>query len=81
MSERHEMLGQRAELKPACQRLTVECEALRDSLRKLLPLHEDVSVLNADKIVTTAIALQTSLGELAGVQRKIYILSQNLGGE
>lgn len=81
MSERHEMLGQRAELKPARQRLIVECEALRDSLRKMLPVHEEVSALNADKIVVTAIALQTSLGELAGVQRKIDILTQGLGGE
>lgn len=81
MSERHEMLGQRAELKPTRQRLIVECEALRDALRKLLPVHEKVNTLDADKIVTTAIALQTSLGELAGVQRMIDALTQALGGE
>lgn len=81
MSERHEMLGQRAELKPERLRLTVECEALRDSLRKLLPVHEEIHALNADKIVTTAIALQNSLVELTGVQRRIDILTQHLGGE
>ena len=79
MSERHEMLGQRAALTPERQRLTVECEALRDTLRKALPLHEEVGALNGDKIATTAIALQNSLGELAGVNRKIDILSRELG--
>ena len=79
MSERHEMLGQRAELTGERLRLCTECEALRDALRKHLPLHEEVHSLNADKIATTAIALQTSLGELQGVQRKIDILSRNLG--
>lgn len=79
MSERHELLGQRAELTGERLRLGVECEALRDTLRKLLPLHEDVDALNADKIVTTAIALQASLIELAGVRRKIDILTQEIG--
>lgn len=79
MSERHEMLGHLAALKPNRQRLTVECEALRDTLRKSLPPYEEVDTLDADKIVITAIALQSSLGELAGIQRKIEILSRNLG--
>ncbi|CAK7024749.1 MAG: hypothetical protein DELT_02534 [Desulfovibrio sp.] len=79
MSERHEMLGQRAELTGERLRLIVECESMRDTLRRLLPTHEEVHTLNKDKIATTAIALQKSLGELQGVQRKIDILSQNLG--
>lgn len=79
MSERHEMLGQRAELTGERSRLTVECEAMRDTLRRLLPPHEEVNTLDKDKIATTAIALQNSLGELQGVERKIKILSQNLG--
>lgn len=79
MSERHEMLGQRAELTGERLRLVVECEALRDTLRQQLPQHEEVHTLNAAKIATTAVALQTSLGELSGVQRKIDILSRNLG--
>lgn len=79
MSERHEMLGQRAELNQKSILFNAECESLRDTLRGLLPVHEDVQILNADKIATTAIALQSNLGELAGVTRKIAILSRALG--
>lgn len=79
MAERHEMLGQRAELMPQRQRLRVECEALRDSLRSALPIHDEVDALNAEKILDTAIALKTSLDELAGLNRKIGILNGYLG--
>ncbi|MDR1398138.1 MAG: hypothetical protein LBJ14_10480 [Desulfarculales bacterium] len=79
MGERHEMLGQRAELMPQRQRLRVECEALRDKLRAALPVHEDVDALNGETILTAAIALQTSLAELAGMNRKIEILNRELG--
>jgi hypothetical protein len=79
MGERHEMLGQRAELYPQRQRIRVECEALRDRLRGLLPLHEEVDALDGESILHTAIALQTSLAELAGLNRKIEILNRELG--
>lgn len=79
MAERHEMLGQRAELKPRQQRLRVECEALRDRLRSALPAHEEVGALNGENILDTAIALKASLEELSGVSRKIKILESNLG--
>lgn len=79
MGERHELLGQRAELTPQRLRLTVECEALRDRLRQLLPLHEDVEALSGEQIVNTAIALHTSLMERAAIQRKIDILTGQLG--
>lgn len=79
MSERHELLGQRAELKPERQRLAVECEALRDKLRRHLPLHEEIGTLDAEAIARTAIALATSLGELTSIQRKIGILDKELG--
>jgi hypothetical protein len=79
MGERHEMLGQRAELTPKRQRLTVECEALRDKLRQALPPHVPVGELNGEAILQTAIALQTSLTELAGVVRMIGVLERELG--
>jgi hypothetical protein len=79
MRERHEMLGEHADLKPKRTRLRIECEALRDVLRTALPLHEDVDTLDGETILNTAIALQTSLAELAGVNRKITILEQQLG--
>ncbi|MDR1659321.1 MAG: hypothetical protein LBR94_03135 [Desulfovibrio sp.] len=79
MRERHEMLGERAELKPKQLRLRIECEALRDKLRTALPPHEEVDGLSGETILNTAIALQTSLDELAGLNRKITILEQQLG--
>ena len=79
MSERHELLGQRAALYPDRQRLVVECEALRDKLRRALPLHEEVCALQGEEIVNTAIALHSSLLELAGILRKIAILDAQLG--
>ena len=79
MGERHEMIGQRAEMKLQRQRLQVECEALRDKLRAILPVHEDVDALSGENILNTAIALHTSLTELAGLNRKIGILNDQLG--
>ena len=79
MRERHEMLGERAELKPKQQRLQVECEALRDRLRSVLPLHEEVDALDGQNILNTAIALANSLDELSGINKKIKILENNLG--
>ena len=76
---RHEWLGERSELKLQRQRLEVNCEAVRDSLLRLLPTHEPVLALDVEKIVNTAIALSTSVGELAGIQRKIGILEEKLG--
>lgn len=81
MRERNEMLGERSELKLTLQRLTVECEALRDKARSLLPLHVDVLELDADAHLAVAIALSHSHKELKGIQRQIDILSRNLGGE
>jgi hypothetical protein len=79
MRERNEMLGEHAELKPKRLRLRIECEALRDKLRTALPLHEEVDSLDGEAILNTSIALQTSLAELAGLNRKITILEQQLG--
>lgn len=79
MNERMEMLGQRADLKPKYQMLATECEALRDSLRMLLPVHEEVKQLNGDSIAIAAVALQKKLVELNGMKRKIDILTEQLG--
>jgi len=73
------MLGQRAELLPQRQRLRVECEALRDRLRLALPIQDDVDALDGGNILETAIALKTNLDELSGMNRKIEILSRELG--
>jgi hypothetical protein len=72
-------MGELAELKPKRQRLEVECDSLRDSLRRILPPHVPPAELDGEKIVNTAIALNTSLVELAGVLRMINVLNQQLG--
>jgi hypothetical protein len=79
MRERNEMLGEHAELKPKRLRLRIECEALRDTLRAVLPLHKEVGDLAGETILNTAIALQSNLAELAGVDRMIAILEEQLG--
>ena len=50
MSEYLEAVGRREEHKLQQARLVAECEALRDSLRRLLPLGEDVHALDREKI-------------------------------
>ena len=79
MSERLENIGLRADLRMQKTRIETEVEALRDTLRRLLPKHEDAVELNGEKILNTAIALNTSLEELKNIQRKIAILSRELG--
>ena len=79
MSERAENLGRRVELRREAARLTAECEALRDQLRRALPLVEDVDSLNRDQILNTALALNQSLLELDGVNKKIDVLNRELG--
>ena len=79
MSERAENMGRLVELDRTRKRLAAECEALRDSLRRLLPLAEDVSALDREKILTSAVALDQSLLELAGVDKKLAILNRELG--
>jgi hypothetical protein len=79
MMERHEWAGQRAELTPKWQRLNVECEALRDRLRQALPPHLPVREMDKDAILTTAVALCTSMEELAEVERTIVKLNEILG--
>ena len=79
MSERAETLGRRVELRQQRARLVAECEALRDSMRRLLPLEEEVSALEQEKILTTAVALNQSLLELAETNKKLHVLNRVLG--
>lgn len=79
MSERVEKMGRQVEYRQESKRLTTECEALCDSLRRALPLAEEMDTLDRDKILTLAVALNQSLLELAGVNRKLEILSRDLG--
>ena len=79
MSERAENMGRQVLLRQERQRLAAEGEALRDSLRRLLPLAEDVGGLDREKILCAAVALEQSLLELAVIDKKLAILSRELG--
>ncbi|HEU6436126.1 MAG TPA: hypothetical protein VE028_01585 [Nitratidesulfovibrio sp.] len=80
MSERAENLGRRVELRQQRQRLEAEVVALRDRLRRLLPVDADPTELKGEEVLQAAIALHTSLDELGGVARRIDILNRELGG-
>lgn len=79
MSERAETLGRRVELRQQRLRLVTECDALRDRLRRALPLEEEAGDLDRDAILQTALALHQSAEELAGVDKKLTVLNRVLG--
>ena len=79
MSERVENMGRHVEYRREQKRLVAECEALRDSLRRALPIVEDVSGIDREKMLSTAVALDQSLLELAGVNKKLAVLDRELG--
>lgn len=79
MSERQAMLGQRVELRQKRQRQSVNCEALRDKLRGLLPVALDVAALDRDAVLDTAAVLHSALAELEICERQMKILNRELG--
>ena len=79
MSEYLEAVGRREEHKLQQARLVAECEALRDSLRRLLPLGEDVHALDREKILQTALALDQSICELGEIKKKLNVIGEFLG--
>lgn len=79
MSERQAMMGHRVELRQKRQRQAVNCEALRDKLRGLLSLVEDVETLDEDAILDTAVVLNTEIAALRLLDRKLGILGRELG--
>ena len=79
MSERMENLGHRETLLVQRKRLVMEAESHRESLRAALPLHADIDLLDADRIMELGIALSEKLRELGGLNRKLAILNRELG--
>lgn len=79
MTERFEKMGKRAELRQERTRLEIECDALRSSLRRLLPVEEDAGELSEEKILNTAISLNQSLVELKAIEKKLNVLNDILG--
>lgn len=80
MSERREYIGEREELRLRCKRVAVEVDSHRDSLRAALPLTAEHDALDGDHIVVLALALKERLEELRGLDRKVAILTREIGG-
>ena len=79
MSEYQENIGRRVELRQQRLRLVAECEALRERLRRLLPLDADVHCLDHEAVLSAAIAFDQSALELTAVDRKLTVLDSILG--
>ena len=79
MSEKVQMLGHRSELRKQESRLQTEVSALRDKLRSLTLPHLEAHELDGEAIVDTAAALGVSLSEFKGIQRKIAVLTSEIG--
>lgn len=79
MSERINMQGERVSLnqKRGVQEATVK--ALRDKLRGLLSVILEPGELDREAILNVAYALHGELGELEGINRKLFILNRELG--
>ena len=79
MSERREHLGQREELRARKKRVAAEVASHRDSLRAALPVAAESEELDGEHVLALAIALNERLEELKGLNRKITILTRELG--
>lgn len=79
MSERQAYLGQRVEIRQKRQRQSVNCAALKDRLRSLLPAIAEPQQLNRDEILNAAASLHSELGELEVLDRQLAILNAELG--
>jgi hypothetical protein len=81
MGERHEMLDLLVELTFERQRIEVVCEALRDSLQRIVPPNGPVNELDGEKIANTAIALHARLKELASIRIREEVARRALLGD
>lgn len=79
MSERQKMLGQHVELRQERAKNARACEALRDSLRSLLPVAGDISTVDRDTMLDTAAALHGALADLEVKDKGLAILRRELG--
>lgn len=79
MSEYTENLGRQLTYKRERLRIETKCNALRDSLRRALPVEEEAAKLDGATILQTALALEQSLGELAEMDRRLGVIDGLIG--
>lgn len=79
MSEYRENIGHREELRRKRQRIVAEITSHRDSIRAALPVAGEVQDITGEYVVQLAASLHEALVELKGIDKKIGILTSELG--
>lgn len=79
MSDRARMLGERVEIRRKRQRVGVNCCALQDRLRAFVSPTLQPEDMDGDSILDTAAVLHSELGELKILDRKLDVLTSELG--
>ena len=79
MGEYVENLGRQQQLRKEHARLVTRCVTLREQLRRALPIEEDIECLDTENVLQTAVDLHETSIELAGISKKIAVLSKALG--
>lgn len=80
MSERRENIGHREDLRSRRKLVAAEIQALRDSIRAALPVVHEAHEVDGDHVLSLALSMKEKLDELAGLDRKIAILTRELDG-
>ncbi|MDY0260834.1 MAG: hypothetical protein RBR41_14365 [Desulfovibrio sp.] len=80
MSERRENIGHREDLRSRRKLVAAEVQALRDSIRAALPVVNEAHEVDGDHVLSLALSMKEKLDELAGLDRKIAILTRELDG-
>jgi hypothetical protein len=80
MSERRENMGHREDLRTRRRIVAAEIQSHKDSIRAALPSVADAEEIDAERVLNLALALKESRDELAGLDRKIAILTRELEG-
>jgi hypothetical protein len=80
MSERRENIGHREDLRSRRKLVAGELQALRGSIRAALPVVGEVQDIDGDHVLSLCLALKEKADELAGLDRKIAILTRELDG-
>ena len=80
MSERRENIGHREDLRSRRKLVAAEVQALRDSIRAPLPLAGEAHEIDGDHVLSLSLSLKEKADELAGLDRKIAILTRELDG-
>jgi len=80
MSERRENMGHREDLRTRRRIVSAEVQSHKDSIRAALPAVAEAEEIDAERVLNLALALKESRDELAGLDRKIAILTRELEG-